>query len=149
MFGPSMTAAYATRALVCLVQRGEWVRGSDVISSCAGVPRPYLVKILHTLAREGLVVTRRGTRGGYRLAREPEEISLFDVFASVDGNDVFERCLLGLGKCSPERSCPMHRVWSKQRLRIERRFRELTLRDLAAFKKSDIERDYRFGLFGE
>ena len=149
MFGPSMTAAYATRALVCLVRRGEWVRGADVISSCAGVPRPYLVKTLHMLARDGLVVTKRGKSGGYRLARKPEEITLYDVFAAVDGAEVFERCLLGLGKCSSERRCPMHRVWSKQRLRIKRRYRELTLRDLAAFKRLDIDRDYRFGLFGD
>lgn len=149
MFGPSMTTAYATRALVCLVRRGEWVRGADVIASCAGIPRPYLVKILHTLARDGLVLTRRGKRGGYRLAREPEEITLFDVFASVDGVEAFERCLLGLGKCSPERGCPMHAVWSKQRLRIKRRYRQLTLRDLAALDRLDIDRDYRFGLFGD
>jgi Rrf2 family protein len=144
-----MTAAYATQALICLSRRGGWVRGADVIASCSGVPRPYLVKLLHALARKGLVETKRGYRGGYRLARSPEEITLFEILAAVDGPDTFRRCLLGFGRCSPERGCSLHPTWSGQRARFEKRFRELTLREMASFERSEFERDYRFGLQGD
>ena len=100
------------------------------------------------MAREGLVETKRGYRGGYRLARPAEEITLFEILSTVDGPDVFERCLLGLGKCSPKRSCPLHPMWAEQRVRVMDRYRELTLGELACFKKMDTERDYRFGWHG-
>jgi Rrf2 family protein len=146
MFGPSITAAYATRALVCLARHeGGWVRGAGTIASCSGVPRPYLVKVLHALARGGLVETKRGYRGGYRLARPAEQITLFEILSAVDGADVFERCFLGLGKCSPKRGCPVHAVWSEQRKRVKNRYHELTLRELARSDTLDMGRDYRFG----
>lgn len=149
MLGPSMTAAYTTRVLVCLACRGGWVRGSEVLAACSGVPRPYLVKTLHGLARRGLVETRRGSRGGYRLARDPREITLFEILAAVDGAEWFERCLLGLGKCSAQRGCPMHPLWSRQRARLEQRCRRLTLRELAAFERWDYQRNYRYGRNGD
>jgi len=143
MVGPTVTGAYAIQALVCLARRGDWVRGSETLATETRIPRSYLVKILHALAREGLVVTRRGRRGGYRLARSPERITLFDVVAAVEGPEVFSRCLLGLGRCSPERGCPVHAEWSSRRRLLLRRFRELTLRELATFDRWDFERDYR------
>jgi Rrf2 family protein len=149
MFGPSVTAAYATRALVCLAKRGGWVRGADVIASCSGAPKPYLVKLLHALARGGLLTTKRGYRGGYGLAREPERINLYDIVTAVDGTDAFERCLLGLGRCSAKRNCPVHPLWSKQRARVRKRYQKLTLRDLASFDRWHVGRDYSFGLRGE
>lgn len=148
MFGPTKTAAYAIQALAYLAERPEGVRGAERLSRRSGVPRAYLVKILHALARRGLVSTKRGYRGGYRLARSADEISAFDVVVAVDGPDVFQRCLLGLGKCSSKRACPLHPVWSKQRVRIEERCRRLTLRELASFDGRETERDFRFGLPG-
>ena len=148
MFGSSVSAAYSTRALVCLARHEDWVRGSKVIASCSGAPRPYLVKVLHCLAHEGLVETRRGNHGGYRLARSPETITLFDILSTVDGPDVFERCFLGFGKCTAKRGCPLHAIGSKQRACLKKRYRELTLRELASFDRLDFQRNYHFGRHG-
>ena len=148
MFGSSISAAYSTRALVCLARHEDWVHGSKLIASCSGAPRPYLVKLLHALAREGLVETKRGNRGGYRLARPPEKITLFEILSTVDGPEGFERCLLGLGKCTAKRGCPLHAMGSGQRKCLKQRYRQLTLRQLASFSRLDFQRDYRFGRHG-
>jgi len=139
MFGPSTTAAYATRALVFLANRPDRMSGARELSSRTGVPRPYLVKILHTLSDKGFVVARRGCRGGYRLGRPPGAITLFEIVAAVDGIVAFERCLLGPGNCSAKRGCPLHSLWSRQRQRVKKRFRALSLSELVHFKMFDIE----------
>lgn len=128
-----MAAGYAIRALVCLAGRpGEWVRGASAIAASIDAPKPYLVKVLHTLRRHGMIETRRGIHGGYRLSKSPVAITLRDVIVAIDGPEVFERCLLGHGKCSPRRNCGAHPFWSKERVRIERECRELTLARLAS-----------------
>ena len=144
MFGPSMTAAYATQALAHLARHEGGVRGIESIAARTGIPRSYLVKILHSLARAGLVTTKRGYRGGYGLARDPERITLLEILTVVDGRDAFDRCLLGLGKCSSERDCPLHSTWSEQRPKLLNRFGELTLRDVAAFPPGGSLLDYGF-----
>jgi hypothetical protein len=83
------------------------------------------------------------------LARSPETITLFDILSAIDGAETFERCLLGLGKCSSKRGCPVHPLWSDHRKIVRTRYRELTLRDLSGFDRFDFERDYHFGCNGK
>ncbi len=57
-----------------------------------GVPQPYLAKHLQALVRSGLVESVPGPRGGYRLARAAEDISLLDVVLAVDGDEPAFTC---------------------------------------------------------
>jgi Rrf2 family protein len=141
---PSLTAAYATQAVALIAKAAGEPYSAEQIAIDAGVPRPYLRKVLHALQTKGLLITRRGHRGGYRLARPSWKISLFEVLSAVDGVDAFERCLLGLGRCSSKRGCPVHVLWSDHRRRIKDRYQELTLAELAEFDRFDVERDYHF-----
>ncbi len=130
MLGSSTTAAYVLRALACLARGDGGLRSSRSIAAATGIPRPYLVKLLRVLAERGFVKARRGYGGGFRLARRPEEISLSEILAAAGDAPSFERCLLGLGRCSASLGCPVHPTWSRLRPRLERSFDELTLRDL-------------------
>ncbi len=51
-----------------------------------GIPKRFLVQILLQLKQTGLVISLRGASGGYRLGRPPEQISLADVLAVMDGH---------------------------------------------------------------
>ncbi len=57
-----------------------------------GLPAAYLNKQLQALAREGIVSSTSGPRGGFRLAREPEQITLLDVVVAIEGREEAFRC---------------------------------------------------------
>jgi Rrf2 family transcriptional regulator, iron-sulfur cluster assembly transcription factor len=78
------------------------------IAEATRVPGPYLGKIVNVLAHRHLVTTRRGPGGGVSLAREPHQISLYDVCRALDDPLTEERCMLSHEDCSTERSCPAH-----------------------------------------
>jgi len=137
VLGLSQTCGYAILALSCLHECGDrWVLACD-IARCTGVPLPYLSKLLHSLVRCGLVVAKRGYRGGFALARPPADISVLDIAEAVDGEQAVPRCLLGLAECSPERACPTHQFWQRERERIISELRRLTLAETARFERRD------------
>lgn len=57
-----------------------------------GLPEPYLAKVLKALTSANLLTARSGSRGGYRLARDPEQISALDIVIAVDGQRPMFRC---------------------------------------------------------
>ena len=129
----SLTASYAMRITAYLARHpGEWVRGAALIADRTGVPRSYAARVLHTLGRAGLVHTKVGCHGGYRLARNPHRTSMLDIVEAVDGPGSLERCLLGHGRCSGKRNCALHPYWSKQRVKLERGLAGQTLAMLAS-----------------
>jgi Rrf2 family protein len=56
------------------------------------VPAPYLAKSLQALSGAGIISSRVGRHGGYRLTRPPDEITLLDVINAVDGEESLFRC---------------------------------------------------------
>ena len=83
-------AVHACAALAA-VPPGKWLSG-EKLAEYLGVPRPYLVKQMQALSRSGLVATSRGAGGGYRLAKEPDGISLDDIVLAVEGKAAAFRC---------------------------------------------------------
>lgn len=57
-----------------------------------GVPAPYLAKALQALMQAGLVSSRPGRSGGYRLAQPAGAVTLLDVFDAIEGDGTFFRC---------------------------------------------------------
>jgi Rrf2 family protein len=133
MLALTHTTGYAILAMSCLEQPdGSWVLSREIAES-AGIPRPYLAKILNALSRSGLIKTKRGYRGGVALARPAERISLMDVVEAVEGRAWMPRCLLGLRECGDERACPTHEFWKQERDKIEQTLRRITLIEVARF----------------
>lgn len=106
------------------------------IAAETGIAQAYLAKVVQRLSSSGIVESKRGYRGGIRLARPPDEISILDIDEAVDGQHGPERCLLGVVECSDERSCPAHEYWMRTKADIRNRLANLTLADLAVFERS-------------
>ena len=66
-------------------------RGAAEIAEAAGVPAPFLSKVLGRLADRGLLRSRRGRRGGFVLGRPAAEITLADIALALDRRDGLER----------------------------------------------------------
>ena len=109
----SQTTGYAVHALVCLDERGGRATLIREIAKRAGIPKPYLARIINDLTHQGLVAAKRGYRGGIALARPAGEISLLQVVEAIEGPDWIAPCLLGLDDCAAHRLCPAHVVWQR------------------------------------
>ncbi|HEX2468674.1 MAG TPA: Rrf2 family transcriptional regulator, partial [Solirubrobacterales bacterium] len=82
----SAKADYAVRAAVALAAApGEEPVKGEAIADAQQIPLRFLENILGELRHAGLVQSRRGAEGGYRLARPPEEISIADIIRAVEG----------------------------------------------------------------
>jgi len=90
---------------------GELYNAPDLAEE-TGIPQPTVSKVLKILAREGLLSSQRGVNGGYRLAREPETITVADMIAALDGPIAFTECVEDApGICSQESSCHLRGHW--------------------------------------
>lgn len=108
----SRSSEYAIRSLAFLALRLDrnWVLARSIAEELA-IPGSFLSKILQTLAAEGLLESQRGRRGGFRLARNPERLSLFDIVEPFDRLGQDRLCVLGQKVCSDETACPLHHTW--------------------------------------
>jgi Rrf2 family protein len=82
----STKSEYALLAMIDLAENGsgQYVKITDICRRKA-IPKKYLEQILLILKGAGIVKSRRGTEGGYNLARKPSEISLAQVIRLLDG----------------------------------------------------------------
>lgn len=129
----TQTAEYALRAMVCLAEAGSEPQTTESIAERARAPFGYLVKIMSSLCRQGLVVGRRGRHGGFTLARPASAISMFEVMAAAspspirkdnvpapdDASPVAKHLRIGCERGRDHwRSIPLSRLVSRQGKRI-------------------------------
>jgi Rrf2 family transcriptional regulator, cysteine metabolism repressor len=139
----STKAEYGVRVMVELARRaGEHDGGNPIslaeIAANDGLPLAYLEHLVARLRKAGLVDSRRGSRGGYMLARSPKEISMAEVVEALEGSIAPIECITessdGSIVCSresePGHACPTKLLWTKVRFSIVRTLQEMTLADL-------------------
>ena len=134
---------YALRAAVELAAAapdGAPVKGERLATS-QSIPLRFLENILLQQRHAGIVESRRGADGGYKLARPPEEITLADVIRAIDGP------LAGVSGQRPEtldfkgRSEPLREVWVAVRASLRSVLEHVTLADVAAGELPAIVRE--------
>jgi Rrf2 family protein len=107
----SMRSDYGGRALLYLAERyGEGPVQSAEIAARQALPEAYLEQLLTVLRRAGLIRSIRGPAGGHALARPPQDISLGEVIAALDGPPPALACLAENG-CRVNPSCALADVW--------------------------------------
>ena len=112
----SRTAVHAMKAVVALAELSEkGFQGTATLAERIGAPQNYLGKLLQTLARAGVVQSQKGLGGGFRLAKAPEQIRLFDIVDPIDHLSRWTGCLMGGPSCSQETACAMHDKWAEVR----------------------------------
>ncbi|NUQ61857.1 MAG: Rrf2 family transcriptional regulator [Pirellulales bacterium] len=129
----SRTARHAAAAVIALAEMppGDYA-GAGEIADQIKAPRNYLGKLLKILADEGVLESQKGKGGGFRLAREAERITLFDVVEPIDHVSRWGGCLLGGSRCSDETPCAVHFRWAGVRDVYLKFLKGTTVADLAA-----------------
>lgn len=130
----SQGVGYAAVALGYVASAGGKPVLVKEIAEAAEIPAPYLAKIVHALAKRGVLNTQRGVGGGVTLARPATEISLFDLCEAMDDPVVQPRCMLGTAMCSDDRACPAHKFWTSHRNKTLEFLKGTLVADIAAFE---------------
>ena len=124
---------YGIVLLTYFVGDGESsVRTARELAAKAHLPLPTVSKILKALARSSLVISHRGIAGGYSLARAPEEISVAEIIAALEGPLALTECSASApGLCDLEAVCPVRSNWRKINDVVRGALAQLSLADMS------------------
>ena len=134
----SVRGEYALRALLVLGR--DYIEDDSVvtiqsISKQQNIPKRFLEQILNDLKSAGVVESKRGVAGGYRLRKSPQRISLADIIRHIEGplapvscvsEKFYEKC-----SCPDESRCAIRNVMKEVRAAIVKLMENTTLADLA------------------
>lgn len=133
----SQTAEYTLRVVVFLATLKGSPATTKQLAAATRVPEGYLAKIIQTLVRAGLVQSQRGLGGGSTLAKDPANITMYDVISAVTPVPRIKTCPLGL-ESHGSRLCPVHRRLDDAMALTEKVFRESTIAELLADRAGSI-----------
>ncbi|WP_035482231.1 RrF2 family transcriptional regulator [Gallaecimonas xiamenensis] len=122
------------------------------LAELQGVPAELLAKVFTKLAKAKLLEATSGPRGGFKLARPADEITVLDVVKAIDGDkaifecrNIRENCAL-FGNCTPDwavaDTCSVHAVMQAAQQRMEEALAQQTLLDIARRVKRKAPADY-------
>ena len=112
----SKKCEYGIQAVLYMAaQNNGIIIPSDEISKKLKIPKEFISKILQSLTESGVVESKKGKAGGFKLAKNPSKIKLIDIVEAIDGLESFNSCVLGFPNCSPEKPCPVHNQWGELR----------------------------------
>lgn len=113
MLRMSKLADYGTVVMASMARAPEAVHSAAELSARLGIAAPTVSKILKTLAREGLLVSTRGARGGYRLPATGSGISVAQIIRAMDGPIGMTECSTTPGLCAQESRCTVRANWNR------------------------------------
>lgn len=130
----SKACEYGIRAMIHIAhqsQKGNRVSLKDVAKAIDS-PVAFTAKILQSLAKEDLIISIKGSGGGYELMNEQTTaITLYNVVSSIDGDKIFSKCGLGLSECNEAKPCPVHFQFKSIRDDLNEMLQSTTVMDLA------------------
>ncbi|HTP66743.1 MAG TPA: Rrf2 family transcriptional regulator [Geobacteraceae bacterium] len=153
----STKSRYGLRALFDIAYNsGTLPAQIQDISRRQGISPRYLEQIFQSFKKQGILKSKRGPRGGYYLARSPEEITVREILQAAEGDIALVECVNGKDvkrrkkACSFDGSCVTQVVWQEASDRLNDFFASLTLRSLCEKGQAiglKREQDHRFIYF--
>jgi FeS assembly SUF system regulator len=124
-------ADYGIVMLTYFAAHGGSTHNARDIAGVVRLPLPVVSKILKALARDGLLTSQRGTKGGYGLARKPEEITVAEIIRALEGPIAVTECTDSVkGDCELEVRCPVRTNWHLINRAIYQALERITLAEM-------------------
>ncbi len=132
MFKVSTKSQYGLRAMVYLAGHKKELCPLKEISKREGLSFDYLEKIISKLKRAGLVKSKKGSQGGYFLAKNPQRIKVKEIIIALEGKGGLVKCIAKEKSyyCPLEKKCLTKSFWQKIQSSIEKTLNSITLADL-------------------
>ncbi len=128
----TLESDYALRILTVLAESGA-VMDANTLSEKTFVTARFTLKILHKLVKQGFVSSYKGVKGGYKLKRPTNEITLKSVIESIDGPIVIARCLETSETCTlnqDKTACAYHHIFNTISLDVAKKLDNITINDV-------------------
>lgn len=127
----STRGRYGIHAMYDLAKHyGDGPQSIKLIAERQGIPEAYLEQLIAILRKEKLVISNRGAQGGYRLVREPKDMTVGEVLRALEGGLNLVDCLLEEDSCGKTCACPSRVVWMKIRDGLNSIVDGITLQDM-------------------
>lgn len=136
----SKATEYALRAAIYIAQKSseEKKLGIEEISKAIDSPQHFTAKILQSLTRNKIVSAVRGPNGGFYISEKARNKPVRSILVAMGEEDILEKCVLGLKKCSEIQPCPMHAQYKAIKSQLTDLFVTKTIHQLAADIKDGV-----------
>jgi Rrf2 family protein len=125
-------ADYAVRAMTALAaQRETGLLSVRRIAEAMSIPPRFLPQVMRDLAAAGLVQAQPGRRGGYRLTRPADQVTVLEVIEAAEGDTRRQTCVLRGGPCGRDGYCAVHPVFADAQEAVLRHLGEATFDSVA------------------
>ena len=127
---------YATVVLAVLARHPDRHRAATELAERTRLSGTTVSKVLKELQRAGMVQSSRGPHGGYRLARDPEQITAAQILDVFEGPIAITECAGRGSNCDIEHACSVGRAWQRVSEAIRLALEDVTLRQLAGLDQT-------------
>ncbi len=136
----SKATEYALRATIYIAQKSSVVKKLSLseIAKAIDSPPSFTAKILQLLTKDNCVIhSVRGPNGGFYITESNKQLPLKKVLEAINENELFDKCILGLKKCSETKPCPLHFQYKPIKQELIHLFQTNTIQELS--EKADNE----------
>lgn len=135
----STKGRYAVRILLCIARHQKnGAVSKKLISQEERISADYIEQIITPLKNKKLVTSLRGTKGGFQLAKEPSQITVYDVLCATDGELILVNC--HRNNCHERDLCVTRLVWDGASQKLVDYFSGITLKSLLD-QRSELEKN--------
>ena len=134
----STKGRYGLRILLDIVLNGASLpRLARDIATSQNISEKYISRLVIDLRKAGFIKSIRGAKGGYRMARFPEDITLLEIVETMEGRTSIVDCVLQPDACIKVGGCAVHQTWAEINRKIREVLGEVTLKDIADKHRQD------------
>lgn len=131
MFRLSKGTDYGIRILAHMARHASRATlNAREVAEALRLPTPMVSKVMKSLARAGVLESQRGAKGGFRLSRRPEDLSVAEMIAALEGPVALTECQIGPALCEHESLCRVQEPWNVINRSVQNTLATITLSDL-------------------
>jgi Rrf2 family protein len=137
-------AEYAIRAILHMGQNPNKVYTvKELLLEITDIPSKFLSKILQRLAQKKILSSTRGIKGGFKISKPLNEITLYDIVETIDGPIALNKCLIDGFDCRRKQLCPVHIIWEETQEELKKVLSKKTIENLIEeIKQKNIQNLY-------
>jgi Rrf2 family protein len=140
----STRTRYAVRAMIELAQNeANRPLQLKIIANRQDISVKYLEQLMAILRSAGLIRSVRGSKGGYVLARPPNQVRLSDILHCLEGPVTTVECVEDSNYCVRAAECAARQIWTKVQQAIEEVLQSITLQDVVEIARGEKQLDYQ------